>query len=164
MARRIRLVSLVALSAVFLAIALPAAAVETTETDEASPGCGGTIIAGLLEAEFGITTEEAIEWHEAGIGWGALFKVGVMASVTGAAFADLIAAAVVDADGEYEFSWGEWFHNLDEEQIAALGETYRNLGQMVSSMRRGHGRPDHAGGPTDKPARPDKPGRNRDTD
>jgi hypothetical protein len=165
--RRIRIVSLVV--AALVALAVPAAADEGTEVDDGGIGAGGTIITGLLEAEFGITSEEAVAWNEAGVGWGALFKLGIASAITGNSIDDLLASAVLGEDGEYEygFSWGEWFRSLDEEQLATLEGMSRNLGQLISAERRGHGRPDHAVGPqdkgdkpdkADKPGRPDKPG------
>ncbi len=157
--RRIRIVSLVV--AGFVALALPAAADEGAEAGDGGIGAGGTIIAGLLEAEFGITPEEAAAWNEAGVGWGALFKLGIASAVTGDSIDDLLASAVLGEDGEYEygFSWGEWFRGLDEEQLALLEGMSRNLGQLISADRRGHGRPDHAVGPHDKGDKPDKPGK-----
>lgn len=157
--RRIMIVSLVV--AALLALALPAAADEGAEVDDGGIGAGGTIIAGLLESEFGITTDEATSWNEAGIGWGALFHLGVVSAITGSSIDDLLASAVLGEDGEYEygFAWGEWFRSLDEEQLALLEGMSRNLGQLISADRRGHGRPDHAVGPQDKGDKPDKPGK-----
>lgn len=76
------------------------------------------------------------------LGFGDLFKINLFLAAGGDV--ELLKAACADESG-CEFAWGEWFRDLD------LPSGPRNLGQLISAEKRGHGRPEHAAS-HDKPA------------
>ncbi|MDO8611942.1 MAG: hypothetical protein Q7R32_03845 [Dehalococcoidia bacterium] len=117
-----------------------AVAEDAAEGDEASvqadgeTGEGAEHIAGLIADAFGAEEAEVLALHEEeGIGFGALFKLYALAAATGTSVDDLLAAIATDAEGEFEFAFGKRFNDLTEEQLAALEEGPKNLGQLVSA-------------------------------
>ena len=117
-----------------------AVAEDTAEGDEASvqadgeTGEGAEHIAGLIADAFGAEEADVLALHEEqGIGFGALFKLYALAAATGTSVDDLLAAIATDAEGEFEFAFGKRFNDLTDEQLAALEEGPKNLGQLVSA-------------------------------
>src|SRR3990170_1866804 len=85
---------------------------------------GAEHIAGLIADAFGAEEagvlalqEEVLALHEEGIGFGAIFKLYLLALATGVSVQDLLAS--MDADGE-GYAFGKRFRELTEEQRAAL--------------------------------------------
>jgi hypothetical protein len=58
---------------------------------------------------------------------------------------------------ECDFGWGELKKELDGVDPDLLDGLPKNLGQIVSAAKRGHGRPDHAASFGKEPGRPDTP-------
>jgi hypothetical protein len=130
-----------------LLLAVPAIADDGEEGSEPEPASPGTeLVSGAISGEFGTSPEEAAALHDSDIGWGVVFKLALLWVATGEEPSALL-ASVVGEDGEFEFAWGEWFKSLDETQLANLEGFARNLGQLISAEKRGHGRPEHAVGP-----------------
>jgi hypothetical protein len=100
---------------------------------EEETGEGAEHIAGLIADAFGAEEADVLALHEQGIGFGALFKLYTLAQATGVSVQDLLAAIATDAEGEFEFAFGKRFNDLTEEQLAALEEGPKNLGQLVSA-------------------------------
>jgi len=96
---------------------------------------GAEHIAGLIADAFGAEEADVLALHEEqGIGFGVLFKLYAIAEATDTPVADLLAAATTTgANGETEFAFGQLFNSLTEEQLAALEEGPKNLGQLVSA-------------------------------
>lgn len=138
---------------VLVLTAAPLAGADEGEDSEEDGGLGRGALAKieLLAAEFATDTRDAETVGsdlgallEAGVGFGDAFRIQFFISATDA-IDDLdafLAAAWDEETGEYDFSWGELKKGLDDEE--ALAALPKNLGQLVSSVKRGHGRPDHA--------------------
>lgn len=133
--------------------------VVSSEEEAPKHGKGARRIAAILARHFDLVLADAgidavlPDYPTADLGFADLFKINVFLAAGGNP--ELIANAC-DAEGVCEFEWGELFKDLD------LPEGPRNLGQLISAEKRGHGRPDHAAS-HGKPEVKDKPagGRNQ---
>jgi hypothetical protein len=115
---------------------------EAVAQETEGEGEGPARVAQAIADEFGVSQEEVLSFHEQGIGFGVLFKLYAIADLTDGSVADLLAAATTTgANGETEFAFGQLFNSLTEEQLAALEEGPKNLGQLVSASQE----PDGAG-------------------
>ena len=96
---------------------------------------GAEHIARLIADAFGAEEADVLALHEEqGIGFGAIFKLYAIADLTDTPVADLLAAATTTgANGETEFAFGQLFNSLTDEQLAALEDGPKNLGQLVSA-------------------------------
>ena len=109
------------------------------EDDEAEAGDGAEHIAQVIADEFGVTQEEVLALHQQGIGFGALFKLYAIAAAKGMSVDDLLATLETNAEGEFEFAFGELKKSLTEEELAALEAGAKNLGQLVSASHKDNG-------------------------
>ncbi len=118
-------------------------------------GNGAQKVAQALADEFGGSAEDMLALHDQGIGFGAMFKLYVLAGASGMSVDDLMATITADGDGGYEFAFGEMKNALTEEQQAAYESGPKNLGQLmkasksgdataVAKVSNGQGPPDHA--------------------
>ena len=128
---------------------LTAEEADTDEEDTIGRGAlrTATLLArhfGLFEGEEDLAPAEAAELFDLGLGFGAIFKLQLYATVTGADVGELVAAACAPEGGECEFNWGELRRELGPEALAELDSYPKNLGQLISAGKRGHGRPEHA--------------------
>lgn len=143
------------------------AAEETEETE--GLGRGAELKIQLLTAEFadGVGAVETVEADlgtliEAGVGFGDAFRIQLFLEVAGLEDLDgFLDAAWDEGAGEYDFGWGELKKSLTEEQLELLESLPKNLGQIVSAEKRGHGRPAHAASVDDGKGKPDSPGQQR---
>ena len=139
---RMKLHALVATAALSLvAVAAPAMAAHTS---------GPMMVGDAITEEFALAPEEVHDLHEMGIGFGAIFKLQVLAIALDTDVETLLATMEVDPEtGEYAFAFGELKKTLTDDQLALLETLPKNLGQIVSDANRpdhaGNGKPDHAG-------------------
>ena len=154
--RMVRVGLMLVLTMAVAVLALPAVADETGDDAGADPP--GTLdIVGLLAAEFidsGADIGQVRALHDAGVGFGEIFKLEAMVAVMGGDvdIFDLL-ISLTGEDGELELGWGAWRHQLSEEQLATLAQLPRNLGQVVAAAHRsdsagggnGHGKPADGG-------------------
>jgi hypothetical protein len=129
--------------AVMMAGALPAWADDGGTVPEADPqGCLDIVQVLSAEfADFGLDPDDVRALHEAGLGFGDIFKLQLMAAAGGLELEELIAQFSAD-DGDLELGFGQWRHSLTAEQQALLAELPANLGQIVAAAHRS----DQAGG------------------
>lgn len=80
--------------------------------------------------EFGVSVDEVMDYHEQGIGFGALFKLYALSAATGESVDDLIA----ESDGGWAF--GKKFKELSDEEKEALKDGPKNLGSLVSQQQK----------------------------
>lgn len=110
---------------------------------------GPTVVGDAVTEEFGLEETAVHDLHEAGLGYGDIFKLEAYAFALGVDPADLLAGFEIDENGDYVFEWGELKKTLTDEQLELLESLPRNLGAIVSGSRRpehaGHGKPDWAG-------------------
>ncbi len=112
------------------------------EEDDGEPGQGAQAVAQVIADEFGATPEEVLALHEQGIGFGALFKLYAIAAAKGMTVDELLATIGTDADGEFEFAFGEMKKSLTDEELAALEGGAKNLGQLVSASHKAENAPE----------------------
>lgn len=108
------------------------------------------IVGDAITEEFELDPEAVEALNEAGIGYGAIFKLQVYAYALGISVEELLATMEVDPEtGEYVFNFGDLEQTLTEEQLALLETLPSNLGQIVSEAKRpefaGEGKPDGVG-------------------
>ncbi len=118
-------------------------------------GNGAQKVAQALADEFGGSAEEMLALHDQGIGFGAMFKLYLLAGASGMSVDDLMATIAADGDGGQEFAFGERKKALTEEQQAAYEAGPKNLVQLMKASKtgdvtavakesNGQGPPDHA--------------------
>ena len=110
------------------------------EGEDGDNGEGTQGVAQAIAETFEVTPDEVIALHDGGVGFGAIFKLHLLAAATGTSAGELLATIPTDGDGEYEFAFGKRFKELSGE-VAALsaGEdgVPKNLGQAVSHDKKG---------------------------
>src|SRR3990170_2089062 len=94
---------------------------------------GEAVAQAIADAFDDVSQEDVLALHEEGIGFGAIFKLYLLAAAGGTTVDDLLATMDADADGEFEFAFGKRFKDLTEEQRAVLESGPKNLGQLVSA-------------------------------
>ena len=167
---RHRLAALAAIATLVLgASAVPALADDEPTgdtTEESTLGSGAVWIAEILAHEFTdpdgdgvprdveITTEDIVALHAAGLGFGEIFKLQFLAIALETDVETLLGEACDEVSEECDFGWGELKKEIDP---SLLDELPKNLGQIVSEAKRGHGRPDHAASFGKGSGRPDTP-------
>jgi len=120
-------------------LAVEAHDVDEQEADEGNDGDGAERIAGLIEEAFGAEAGSVSALHEQGIGFGALFKLYLLAAATDMSVDELLATAT-NADDGHGFAFGRLFREMADEVSALSAEedgTPRNLGKLVSSANEG---------------------------
>ena len=140
---------------VLLAWALPASASEdapgTSEPDP--PGTIHQVVQVILSV-FSLPTappDQITALHDQGIGFGAIFKLELLAKAQSTTVDQLI-LNLIGTDGEIGFSFGQAFRQLTPAQLELIKDfPYRNLGQAIAATHR----PSHAG---QGQGRPDDPG------
>ncbi len=144
--RRRALLAMLSLLAV-LVWALPAGATEEVPPVSENDAPGVLQVINVISSLFSLPTDEVAALHEQGVGFGALFKLQLLARAQNKSVAELIAAAT-GPDGEIDFAFGQAMHQLTPEQLALIEGLPKNLGQAVAAMHRsdhaaqgnGHGR------------------------
>jgi hypothetical protein len=132
----------------------------TEEEDGAKLGKGALFIATLIARHFEvILPDEDVdpadppEGFDLELGFGQLFKLQLY-SASGGDVDELLESACT-GEGECEFEWGEAFEGLE------LPDGVKNLGQLISGAKKGHGRPDHAASNDKKPGEPGAHGKGK---
>ncbi len=126
--------------------------------DNGDDGEGAEAVAQAIADVFGedVSQEDVLALHESGVGFGAIFKLYLLAE----AGETTVEALVSDAEGDGGFAFGKRFKELtDGVSAVSAGEDGmpRNLGQAVSNAKNGNqvtalgadddgdqGPPDHA--------------------
>jgi len=107
---------------------------EVNAQDNGNDGEGAEAVAQAIADAFDdVSQEDVLALHEEGIGFGAIFKLYLLAAAGGTTVDDLLATMDADADGEFEFAFGKRFKDLTEEQRTVLESGPKNLGQLVSA-------------------------------
>ena len=117
------------------ALALPAVAEEPEDDAGTDPLGIQDIVSAIVAVFIGADAEQVSALHDAGVGFGEIFKLQAMAAVTGGDLLDLI-TQLTGEDGELELGWGAWRHSLTLEQLATLEQLPKNLGQVVAAAHR----------------------------
>jgi hypothetical protein len=152
MRRRILLTVLVLL---LVAWAVPAGAQEEPSTTAEPDGAVGLpAVAAAISTVFDLIMEQIVGLHDEGVGLGAIFKLGLLATAQGLTLEESL-AGLTGPDGERNFGFGQAFRQLTDDQWGLLDGFPKNLGQAVAA---GH-RPEHAGqGRPENPGDPDGDG------
>ncbi len=83
--------------------------------------------------------DDVLALHEAGFGFGAIFKLYLLAAAMDISVGDLLDTIDKNSDGEYEFAFGKLFKEAADE-VSALtdGEDGmpKNLGKAVSGLKK----------------------------
>lgn len=150
--RRIASISVAAALALTVGV-LPAGA---DEPGSPSPDDGVSSVTELVAAALGMSPEEVLDLRGIGLGFGDIFQLKTLTSVLGLSTAEFLEGVTLDPQtGEYQFDWDALRETLSDAQLALLAELPRNLGAVISAVKRHHGRdehqPDHAGGRSDDP-------------
>lgn len=130
------------------------------EDEDGDNGEGAQAVAQAIANTFEVSPDEVLALHDGGVGFGAIFKLYLLA-VAGDTTVEALQAAV---EGDGGFAFGKLFkENADELAALSAGEDGmpKNLGQAVSNSKKsdeavaavagavgdgggGHGPPDHA--------------------
>ena len=117
------------------ALALPAVAEEPEDDAGTDPLGIQDIVSAIVAVFIGADAKQVSALHEAGVGFGEIFKLQAIAAVTGGDLFNLI-TQLTGENGELELGWGAWRHSLNPEQLAILEGLPRNLGQVVAAAHR----------------------------
>ena len=94
---------------------------------------------GLTAEATGLSQEDVLALHEEGIGFGALYKLFLLAAANSTSVDGLLDTIPTNADGKYQFAFGKMFKESTA-GVSALsaGEDGmpRNLGQAVSNLQK----------------------------
>jgi len=102
---------------------------ESDGDGDSDDSAGNQKIAEAIAEEFDTTPEEVLALHDEGIGFGAIFKLYLIARANDMTVGDLLAQ--VDDDGGFAF--GKLKKSLTEEEMAIFEDGPKNLGELVSS-------------------------------
>jgi hypothetical protein len=91
---------------------------------------GNQKIAEAIAEEFDTTPEEVLALHDDGIGFGAIFKLYLIARAKGITVDELLAQIEEDGGG---FAFGKVKKSLSEEEMEIFEEGPKNLGELVSA-------------------------------
>ncbi len=131
-------------------------AVEAEGNDNGDDGGGAEAVAQAIADTFGVSQEDVLALHDSGVGFGAIFKLFLLAE----AGETTVQALVSDAEADGGFAFGKRFKELTGEVTGfTAGEDGMagNLGQALSDAKNGdqvtafgadddgdQGPPDHA--------------------
>ena len=90
---------------------------------------GNQKIAEAIAEEFETTPEEVLALHDEGIGFGAIFKLYLIARAKGITVHELLAQIEEDGGG---FAFGKLKKSLTDEELAIFEDGPKNLGELVS--------------------------------
>jgi len=90
---------------------------------------GNEKIAEAIAEEFDTTPEEVLALHDEGIGFGAIFKLYLIARANDVTVPELLAQIEEDGGG---FAFGKLKKSLTEEEMAAFEDGPKNLGDLIS--------------------------------
>jgi hypothetical protein len=137
--RRVLPIFLVAAALVLWA--LPASADDEPVVPEGPvPAPAISQIAQAIAGAFQVVVDEIQVLHqEDGIGFGAIYRLALIAQAQGITVDELLGSLTIDENGQYEFGFGQLFKNLGEDELLVLGSFPRNLGQLIASLNRADG-------------------------
>jgi hypothetical protein len=118
---------------------------QSLQANEGEDRQGADKVAQAIADEFGVTKEEVLAHHNAGIGFGALFKLYKFARAKGISIDELLATTLVGENGEREFRFGQLRKSLTEDQRALYESGPKNLGKLVSAASKKHHKPNVEG-------------------
>ena len=102
---------------------------EGDEDGNSDNSAGNEKIAEAIAEEFETTPEEVLALHDEGIGFGAIFKLYLIARANGMTVGDLLSQVDEDGGG---FAFGKLKKALTEEEMAIVADGPKNLGELVS--------------------------------
>ena len=130
--------------------------VEAEDNGNGDDGEGAEAVAQAIADTFGVSQEDVLALHDSGVGFGAIFKLFLLAE----AGETTVEALVSDSEADGGFAFGKRFRELTGEvsALTAGGDGMpRNLGQALSDAKSGdhvtafgadddgdQGPPDHA--------------------
>ena len=100
---------------------------------------GAQNVADVIGSTFDVDQEEVLALHDAGIGFGAIFKLYLLAAANSTSVDALLDTIPTNADGKYQFAFGKLFKELtDEVTVFTDGEDGmpKNLGKAVSDLQK----------------------------
>jgi len=103
------------------------------ENEDAQDSTGTQKIAEAIAEEFDTTSELVLALHDEGIGFGAIFKLYLIARAKGMTVDELLAEIEEDGGG---FAFGKLKKSLSEEEMEIFEEGPKNLGALVSGANR----------------------------
>jgi len=108
--------------------------VEAEGVDDDS--AGNQKIAEAIAEEFETTPEAVLALHDEGIGFGAIFKLYLIARAKGITVDELLAQIEEDGGG---FAFGKLKKSLTDEELAIFEDGPKNLGELVSGSNHDDG-------------------------
>ena len=147
----------VALAAMVALTAVPAGALETTDSADQVLLLHRADHALLIGTAFDASANDVRLLHEADLGYGLIFKLYLLSAATGTPIGDLL-SAIGDDDAEGAMGLGRLLKDLDPEVRVAFP---KNFGQLNKAARAGRGQGQDGPGLEPADARPIKPGRGR---
>ena len=93
---------------------------------------------GLTAEATGVSQEDVLALHEEGIGFGALYKLYLLAAANSTSVDALLETIPTNADGKYQFAFGKMFKEATTEVSAlSAGEdgVPKNLGQAKKALK-----------------------------
>jgi hypothetical protein len=103
---------------------------EGDDDGDGEASAGNEKIAEAIAEEFDTSPDEVLALHGDGIGFGAIFKLYLIARANDMTVGDLLAQVDEDGDG---FAFGKLKKSLTEEEMAIFEDGPKNLGELVSS-------------------------------
>ena len=103
--------------------------VETQDEGDEDASAGNQKIAEAIAEEFDTTPDEVLALHDGGIGFGAIFKLYLIARANGMTVGDLLSQVDEDGGG---IAFGKLKKTLTEEEMAIFEDGPKNLGELVS--------------------------------
>lgn len=93
---------------------------------------------GVTAEATGVSQEDVLALHEEGIGFGALYKLYLLAAANSTSVDALLETIPTNADGKYQFAFGKMFKEATTEVSAlSAGEdgVPKNLGQAKKALK-----------------------------
>ena len=93
-------------------------------------------VAEVIADEFDADTDDVVELHEQGMGYGVIFKLYAIADAKDMDVDDFIESLDKKPNGKPAFAYGQIKKSLDEDEDEELADGPKNLGRLVSASRK----------------------------
>lgn len=92
-------------------------------------------VADIIADEFHADSDDVMDLHEQGLGYGVIFKLYAIADAKDMDVDDFIDSLGERPNGKPAFAYGQAKKSLDEDEAEELADGPKNLGQLVSASR-----------------------------